>query len=237
MTDNSIYIDCSAMPFLRPYLLREFGEERVIVSTDAAAAYPSVSTVVVISTADVYGNEFERASESDAVVACDALSREQSMEAKARKAGARRILILRSAPVVGTGMTGYPRRLVGRVASGVFMQIDGADGRRSVVHATDLALAARLLVEKSTAEGVFNVSDAADPTVGELAEALAFRLGQKRIFKLKASWARWLPCKRSLARRRLERTISIARLCAETDFSPVPVTEYLRSHVYDSSSL
>ena len=147
------------MPFLRPYLLREFGEERVIVSTDAAAAYPSLSTVVVISTADVYGIEFERASESDAVVACDALSREQSMEAKARKAGARRILILRSAPVVGTGMTGYPRRLVGRVASGVFMQIDGADGRRSVVHATDLALAARLLVEKSTAEGVFNVSN------------------------------------------------------------------------------
>lgn len=240
MTYENVTIDCSIMPFLAPYLRREFGDDISLAGEpDGSAVVPcrSGATVVVISSAGVYGGEYVRASEDDATVAGEALDRERAMTAAAEASGARRVIVLRAAPVVATGMTGYPRRLAGKVASGLFIHVDGADGRRSVVHATDLARAARLLAENPDACGVYNVGDGADPTEGELADALAARLGDKRIFRLKASWARCLLGRRRLERRRCERTLSIARLCAAVDFRPVPVTEYLRTHVYDSSSL
>lgn len=227
------------MPFLAPYFLRGFGEDSGVRLRSGAPDDPgfdSGAVAVLLSSAEVYGDEYVRAAEDDAADSA-ALRREKALVAAAEAAGAGRIIVLRTAPVVATAMTGYPRRLAEAVHGGRYLPAEGSAGRRSVVHGTELVRAARLLVDSGEACGVYNVSDGADPSVDELAEALAARMNAKRIFRIKDSWARLLLGRRRLRRRGLERTLSIARLCAAVDYHPQATTDYLRTHVYDESSL
>lgn len=135
---------------------------------------------------------------------------------------------------VGTGMTGLPMAIARGIASGRYFHITGNEARLSTVHATDLARAVGLSLGDG---GRYFISDGTDPTFTDFAEALAVRLDHKRIFTLKEKYARWLM---PASLRKTITTDDVADCTAFTarfDFSPTPVTEYLRTHTYDDSSL
>ena len=60
-----------------------------------------------------------------------------------------KLSILRPAMVVGTGMGGELRRLVNSIYRGTYRHVTGNDARVSVVHAVDVARAARMAVAQS----------------------------------------------------------------------------------------
>lgn len=138
--------------------------------------------------------------------------------------------------IVGTGMTGFPMEMARRVANGTYYHIEGNEARMSTVHAVDVARAVEIIIGRAPA--VYVLTDGANPTYDEFAEALAWRLNQKRILRLKPSWARWI-MNRNL--RRIITSDSVVpdgeRFINEFDFKPNIVTEYLRTHVYDDESL
>lgn len=156
-----------------------------------------------------------------------------------------KLATLRPAMIVGTGMGGELRTLVNRIYRGSYRHIADNDARVSVVHATSLADAVLAVVGRS---GVWNVTDGADTSRRDLAEALAWRMGNKRIFTLQHPKARfiarvndWLPLfwldSKALEAELSTKTISGALLMAETGFTPVRTVDYLRTHNYDESSL
>lgn len=148
-------------------------------------------------------------------------------------------------PIIGTGMKGYPRTLVNSIYRGFYTHIDGNEARGSVVHATDVARASRLVSEIG---GEYIITDGVNPTRHDLAEALAYRLDDKRIFTISLSKAKrtarlidlfTMSNKRRNALR-LETTtltFSCEKLRKTTGFEPQSVTEYLRTHIYDENSL
>lgn len=152
-------------------------------------------------------------------------------------------IILRAAPIVGTGMTGAMRRLVEEIYSGRFMHFPDNDARKSVVHAAGIAKAVACLVNAvslDAGERVFNITDNEDPTLHDLAEALAFRMDNKRISNISTRpqqmLAKMLYGKRYRYYTTTER-FSCSRLVKALGYTPVSVCNYLRTHVYDNDSL
>lgn len=156
-----------------------------------------------------------------------------------------KLAVLRPAMIVGTGMGGALRRLVNRIYRATYRHVAGNEARVSVVHATSVADA---VVSALGLHGVWNVTDGVDPTRHDLAEALAWRLDNKRIYTVSASKARlmarigdYIPVtgftSRSLDTELSTLTFDGGKLVAETGFEPVSVTHYLRNHRYDESSL
>lgn len=137
--------------------------------------------------------------------------------------------------VIGTGMTGWPMELASRVWRGTFIHLrDAGPVPISTVHATDVARAVALTIGRP---GRYIVTDCAEHTLDELADALADRLGGKRIFTAPGRWGRWLP---GYTFRRESATRPVydgAPFASEFGLNPVNVSTYLRTHVYDESSL
>ena len=112
-----------------------------------------------------------------------------------------------------------------------------------MVHATDVAAAiahihAGALNGSGTA--VFNLTDGANPTLHDLAEALAFRMDEKRISNLSTRpqqlIARFLYGDK-YRRWTTERTFDGSAACRALSLTPTPVCDYLRTHVYDQDIL
>lgn len=141
--------------------------------------------------------------------------------------------------IVGTGMTGLPMELARRIARGSFYHLEGNEARLSTIHAADVAKAVHLSHGNG---GRYLVTDGADPAFRDFAEALAWRLNHKRILTLSSRWVRWIisPALRRIITKdatvRADGT-ALRSFADEFDFHPVPVTEYLRTHVYDEKSL
>lgn len=136
--------------------------------------------------------------------------------------------------VVGTGMTGLPMELAMKIADGTYFHIEGVEAHLSTIHASDVAKAVRL----SLGKGVHHkVTDGSDPTYNDFAEALAFRLKNKRIMTLKPILARFMMSKKLRDLISTNRTVDGTAFAEAFDFHPIPVTEYLRTHVYDDESL
>ncbi|MDE5934814.1 MAG: hypothetical protein K2G95_03490, partial [Muribaculaceae bacterium] len=95
--------------------------------------------------------------------------------------------ILRLPLLIGTGMTGEMRRRINAIHRGVYRHIEGIEAHQSVLHAHDLP---DLIIALAGHSGIYNVSDRTDPTTHEIAEALSARMGAKRIYTVKAKWAR-----------------------------------------------
>ena len=89
---------------------------------------------------------------------------EEEFSAKASASGTP-AYILRCAPIVGTGMTGSVRRLAESIYRGVFFHFPGNEARKSIVHATDVARAARFIADNTLAPRIYNLTDGADPTL------------------------------------------------------------------------
>lgn len=136
--------------------------------------------------------------------------------------------------IVGTGMTGLPMDFARRIARGSFYHLDGNSARLSTVHASDVARAVRLA---RGVEGQFTVTDGDDPTYHDFAEALAWRINQKRILTLSSKWVRWIispSLRRTITR---DSVVDGSDFIGRFGFTPVPVVSYLRNHVYDDESL
>ena len=136
--------------------------------------------------------------------------------------------------IVGTGMTGLPMTLAKAIARGRLYHIAGNEARLSTVHAVDVARAVRAVLGTV---GNFTVTDGCDPTIHDLAEALAHRINSRRIYTVKPRWARWImsaDLRDLISRDRVENGQEFA---AKFDFRPVSVVEYLKTHNYDDESL
>ncbi|MGM9844257.1 MAG: hypothetical protein ACI30S_08555 [Muribaculaceae bacterium] len=149
--------------------------------------------------------------------------------------------------VIGTGMTNMAMDMVRQIYRGTYMHIDGADGRCSAVHATSVAEVAALCALKDVT-GTFIFTDGVNHSVKDIAEALAHRLDDRKIFSVSDKKARFLRFFGNLLgiggwsgkmydfkHRKL--TFSPAILLSKLDYQPVSVTEYLLNHVYDENSL
>lgn len=142
--------------------------------------------------------------------------------------------VLICAEIIGTGMTGFPRRLAEAVLRGSFMHVPGRKEPVSIVHAVDVGRAAALVYDRP---GVYRLADTAEHDVDELADALAVRMSNKRIFTLRTRFLQWLfrPSFERLTRGL--QPVDGSEFASAFGFTPVNVTNYLRTHVYDESSL
>lgn len=150
-------------------------------------------------------------------------------------------IILRCAPIVGTGMTGEMRRLTEEIYRGRFFHFPENEARKSVVHASDVAAAVALVAEKGTPVAkVYNLADGTDPLLHDIAEAIAYRLDNKRISNVSTGPQKWF-MRRFYAKRysyyTSSRRVSAKLFEAEFNFKFNPVCEYLRTHIYDENSL
>lgn len=136
--------------------------------------------------------------------------------------------------VVGTKMNGLPMDIAQRIASGSYFHIVGNDARLSTIHAHDVAKAVRLTFGKG---GRHKVTDGNDPTFYDFAEALAFRIKNKRILELKPMLAKFIIPKALRTKVTTDHIVDGSEFAEKFNFYPTPVTEYLRTHVYDDESL
>ena len=97
--------------------------------------------------------------------------------------------IVRPALIVGTGMKGTLRSMVNGIYRGYYHHIKENNARRSVIHATDVSAAVNKI---ASIGGVFNLTDGVNPTVYDLAEALAYRMGDKRIYTMSMGFAKFI---------------------------------------------
>lgn len=146
--------------------------------------------------------------------------------------------------IVGTGMDGTLMDIVRYINRGTYLHIKGSVARRSVIHAASVGPAIA-----ESVPGIFNIADNAAPEVREIAEALAFRTGQKRIYSVSLPLARKMSriapllgiggWKKDMLRFKTE-SLTFSTSKAESAFGfniPQSATDYLRNHIYDESSL
>ncbi|MCM1066332.1 MAG: NAD-dependent epimerase/dehydratase family protein [Muribaculaceae bacterium] len=229
--------------FLLPYIKQALpGVKISTMPVDGSEQAPELA--VMISSCDIYGGT--EAIDLNEGAPVDETSpwaeRERLFGDYCRKNGMK-ALVLRCADIIGTGMGGYGRMLARAIWRGTFFHFPGNEARRSCIHATDVAALIRSAAERmpEAEGGIYNVTDGEDPTVHDLAEALAFRMRNKRISNLST-----VPQQRIFkllyGRRRCglyttTRTFSNERARADFDFHPSAVCQYLRTHIYDDSSL
>ena len=157
-----------------------------------------------------------------------------------------KLSIIRPPLIVGTRMKGLMRSMVNGIYRGYYFHIGGNEARRSVVHATDVSAVAKKI---SSVGGVYNVCDGVSPTVHDLAEALAYRMGNKRIYTISMKKAKFfakignflggiVPISiYKLSHLTTTLTFNGDAITKVIDWKPNSVTEYLRTHNYDENSL
>lgn len=215
--------------FVLPYIRRQLPDVEVV--TDASL--PFDQAVMLSSTAVYSPAEGTDIDESAELLPGHPLAKAEADFARTCTAAGVRGTVLRCAHIVGTGMQGLPMELARKIDRGTYQHIKNRDERLSVIHAADVAAAVALTLDSGM---TLNVTDGADPTWHDFAEALAWRINQKRIMSIGERWARWRYSGRMLYVLTHTLTYSSSRLHG-MGFRPTPVCEYLRNHVYDHQSL
>lgn len=220
-----ILLDLGANAFLEPYLRRSLGDEPDPDAASAPVPQPRAAVRVLQPGED---------------------AADHALEAEAHRLGVPAVT-LRCAHIVGTGMTGLPRRMAEKIYSGWYVHTSGADTRVNLIHAADVAEAVAAV---TTAEGLaalschschaLTLTDSREHTIRELAEALSFRLGDKRIFTVKPWLAKLLLGRALYAAVTADQTLAadgprMAELFPR--FQAHDVCQYLRTHTYDDASL
>lgn len=147
--------------------------------------------------------------------------------------------------IVGTGMKGTLGAMVKGIASGYYFHIKGNEARRSVIHAYDVARAVRLIAPVG---GIYNLADRVHPTVRNLAEAIAHRLGDRRIYTISPrllNFAARIGDKISFipfSSEHLQRltstlTVDSSAISEVIDWQPRDVVNFLLTHQYDENDL
>lgn len=225
-------------PFVEPYV-KEALPGVAIVDNPAEA-----QLAVMVSSTDIYwrNDPSEAPGEKSAL---DNISKWTLLEGLFAALHKRiPVLILRCPDIICTGMTGFGQELARAVWRGTFFHFPGNEARRSVVHATDIAR----VVAKAVSAGlphsgvnIYNISDGVDPTIHDLAEALAFRMNNKRISTMSTRPQQWLLRlaygKQCTALYTTSRLVDSSALRLDMAFAPTDVCNYLRTHLYDENSL
>lgn len=151
-------------------------------------------------------------------------------------------VILRCAPIVGTGMNGPVMDLVKSLNRGLARHISPApETLISLVHAVDLPKViwelTYVLPKNVKSPIIYNVTDGVDTDVDDLIEALAHRLNDKRISTVKRRWARLLMGSAIYRYLTTTLTFSNSQLMEAIQYTPTIVTDYLLTHIYDHDSL
>lgn len=205
---KDIVADFGGNDFLLPYFRRQLEVDEDDEPSDAVAG-------VRIVTDDAEG---------DIDPAFDAFCSERQLP----------VVVIRCPYIVGTGMKGLTRKMAEGIYKGTFVHISGNDTRISVVHATDVARAASIA---SGIQGSYTLTDGTDPTVHDLADALAYRMGDKRLFTIAPRWARLWYGRRYFTTLTTSHTVQDTFRAVFPDFTPASVIEYLKTHDYDEQSL
>lgn len=225
----AFYLFTPSSPFVRPYFERLMPDYRL---TDEPA---EAISAVMISSTDIYDVESgDNFNELTPIKQDSEWAEAERTFSETCAAAGLQPTILRCAPIVCTGMTGWPREMAEKIYRGTYLGISGNEARRSVVHAVSLPDAAFGVLNSGE---TFNVTDTIDPTVPMLADAFAWRIAQKRIFSLKPKWYRLIFGKKKLDVASHTLTFSCEKLRSRSDFNPVSTVDYLKTHVYDENSL
>jgi len=212
---DDILIELCGNDFLEPYLRREL-EHAVVDDRDDAKPKPLPKPRVAVKIA----TDDRKSDSGEFGAACCDLNLP--------------VLSLYCPMIIGTGMTGLPRRIAAGIYKGSYLRIKGNASRVSAVHASDVARAVALA---AGTDGAFTITDGVDTALDDLADALAYRLGDKRIFTIKPWMARLWYGKEYYSMLTVDHLAFDSFSAAFPDFKPVPVTQYLRTHVYDENSL
>lgn len=240
-----LFISCPDREFVLPYLERELPKVPLVIAGNEMKSDEQPAAAVMISGTELYipseGENLEENTAADGRLPLAAA--EVEFTRLASDMGLTPV-ILRCANIIGTGMTGFPHRLAASILQGTFFHFPGNEARLSVVHASEIARLTALIYSRRPQGGnavVYNVCDSINPTLHDLAEALAFRMDNRRISNLSTRFQRMLGrlfYGRTLYRRYTSTlTFSNARLRNELDFEPCDTLNYMRTHVYDHSSL
>lgn len=173
------------------------------------------------------------------------LNAESSIIDECRERGLK-VAVLRTADMIGTGMTGRWRETANGIYRATFHHIRGNKALVSAVHAKDVAAMA---VKAIGMEGTFIVTDGCVHTLEDVSEALSFRMSHKRIPVYSEKQARLEALAADIfslgvAKRRLwlERqlkslTFDGKPLISATGHTPVNVVEYLKTHDYSDEDI
>lgn len=225
----TLYLYTPGKNFIRPYFERYITDYTITDNPDGA------DCAVMISSTDVYDvgegtsfNELTQLKEDSTWLA------DEKRFCEVCNSNGIKPVILRCSDIIGTGMTGFPRELANRIYRGTYVNIADNGAVRSFVHASSIPEAARVAL---TRPDIYNVTDRTDTPLNEFADALAWRISQKRVFSLGPKWFKFVFGKRNYSRQTRSLTFSCEKLSSAGDFKPVRVVEYLKNHIYDESSL
>lgn len=215
--------------FVRPYFERLMPEYRLTDSPDDADA------TVMISSTDIYDvTEGCLYNELTSVDRSSAWSAAETGFANAAVTRGLAAPILRAADIIATGMTGLPRKMAEQIYRGIYVGVSGNEAERSFIHAVDLPGAARIAISHPD---IYNVCGRSATRINDLADALAWRIAQKRVFDIKPRWYKWIFGRKKLDEMCRTLTFSSEKICSTGDFNPIDVVQYLKTHKYDDDSL
>ena len=250
-TENDIkevlLVQTNGKDFLLPYFEREWGKRGFVITDSQAIPTDNakLTAAVCISSTDVYDIDegFGIDEQAPVISSSPWLEREREFTELCKGLGVNGAII-RCAEIVGTGMNGFAMRLAKGIARGTLMHIAGNDGQLSVVHAVDVSRFGIDLADKATESGStigpLNLTDGNDTKIDDLINALAFRIKDKDVFTIKnAKLARLIyggEFYGQMTRRLTFSNAAAMKILPGVD-KPVTVTEYLRTHNYDSNSL
>lgn len=213
---EDILIDLCGNDFLEPYLRRELETPTAEKDDESAIAIAPPAPKAAVSIRSDAGN----AADPDFEQACQ----DNNLP----------LLSLYCPMIIGTGMIGLPRRIASSLYKGIYFAIKGNASKASLIHACDVARATALA---AGTDGTFTITDGTETLIDELADAISFRLGDKRIYSIKPWMARFIYSKEYYAELTSDHLASDSFGLSYPDFKPNRVTQYLRTHVYDEKSL
>lgn len=230
---RKVFLEAPDYEFLLPYLKAEGVELAEVEAAEVA---------IMLSTTDIYfpGGEKMLDEESSVDIESIEFGKEKQFKEFATKNHLPNI-ILRCPIVIGTRMGGIGRRIAEMIDSGKLFYFPGNEARVSVMHATDLAKVVLRLAQSDVSEAVYNVGDGTNPTFHDLAEALAYRMKNKRVSTLSTGPQQWFGRvfygKKLYSIMTTSRLYSVEKIKAELGIDFVDTCEYLRTHNYDENSL
>ncbi|MDE5858506.1 MAG: hypothetical protein K2H32_09150, partial [Muribaculaceae bacterium] len=144
---------------------------------------------------------------------------------------------------VGTGMTGILRDMANAISRGTYSTIKDIDTHVSVIHASDVG---RAVAVSAGSQGIYNINDRINPTVAQLADGISYRIGKRvmtttnknahRLARL-LSFLGFKYADEMYRFKTTTLTYSAEQFCSKFDFQPVDTVNYLKTHVYDETSL
>lgn len=246
MKEYCLYICAPQADFVLPFIKQLMPKADIHTDADAVPGTPDAA--VMLSSCSVYTpGEHILADENAPLDRQSPLfAAEEDFKALCRKRGWPGV-ILRCADIVGTGMNGFTRDLVGAVYRNFFFHFPGNEARRSVVHAIDVALTVKAIADGALGDTgapevrIFNFTDGTHPTIHDLAEAFAYRINNKRISNLSTRpqqyIGRLLYGKRRYATYTTTRTFNDDAIHKLLDTTPINVCHYLRTHDYQDADV